>query len=580
MTFTDVLNLIGGLALFLFGMNLMGQALEKRAGSKLKNILSSMTSSKWKGFLLGLGVTAIIQSSSATTVMVVGFVNSGLMTLSQSVGIIMGSNIGTTVTAWILSLTGIEGSNIFVQLLKPSSFTPILALLGIILYMFQSNSKRKDTGLIFLGFAVLMFGMDTMSASVSSLKDSPEFASLFTLFSNPILGVLVGAVVTAVIQSSSASVGILQALSTTGQITFNAAIPIIMGQNIGTCVTAVISSTGASKNAKRTAMVHLLFNIIATSILLPVYCIIYAIVRPAFLDGFASPLNIAIAHSIFNVLAVTILFPCSNLLVKTACKLVRDDKKDEVELLDERLLTTPSVAVERCKSVTKSMAELSVNSFKRSLQLLDKYDEALAAKIAEDEGKVDTYEDKLGSYLVKISAKELNRQDSNETSTLLHLIGDFERISDHALNIVESAEELHEKGISFSEDARRELSVMMNATDRILELSLSAFVNDDIELAVSVEPLEEVIDELCDELKKAHIARLQRGECTIEMGFVLSDILANLERISDHCSNIAGCLIEMTHEELDLHEYIKKLKADDRGGFIEQYKSYKEEFAL
>ncbi len=580
MNFSDILALIGGLALFLFGMNLMGQALEKRAGSKLKNILSSMTSSKWKGFLLGLGVTAIIQSSSATTVMVVGFVNSGLMTLTQSVGIIMGSNIGTTVTAWILSLTGIEGSNFFVQLLKPSSFTPILALVGIFLYMFQKNPKRKDTGMIFLGFAVLMFGMDAMSDSVSGLKDSAEFASLFTLFSNPILGVLVGALVTAIIQSSSASVGILQALSTTGQITFNAAIPIIMGQNIGTCVTAVISSAGASKNAKRTAMVHLLFNIIATSVLLPIYCILYALIKPAFLEGFASPFNIAIAHSIFNILAVTILFPCSNLLVKLACRLVKENKKDEVELLDERLLATPSVAVERCKNVAQSMAELSVNSFKESLLLLNKYDEALAAKIAEDEGSVDVYEDKLGSYLVKISAKELNRQDSNETSTLLHLIGDFERISDHAMNIVESAEELHEKGIEFSEDARRELSVMLRATERILDLSLEAFKNDDIELAAKVEPLEQVVDELRDELKKTHIARLQRGECTIEMGFVLSDILTNVERVADHCSNIAGCLIEMEHENLGLHEYIRALRGADNGSFFEKYNEYKKDFSL
>ncbi len=580
MTFTDILSLIGGLALFLFGMNLMGQALEKRAGSKLKNILSSMTSSKLKGFLLGLGVTAVIQSSSATTVMVVGFVNSGLMTLTQSVGIIMGSNIGTTVTAWILSLTGIEGSNFFVQMLKPSSFTPILALVGIIFYMFQKNPKRKDTGLIFLGFAVLMFGMDAMSASVEGLQDSPEFASLFTLFSNPILGVLVGALVTAIIQSSSASVGILQALSTTGQITFNAAIPIIMGQNIGTCVTAVISSTGASKNAKRTAMVHLLFNIIATLVILPVYCIIYALVKPTFLEGYASPFNIAIAHSIFNILAVIILVPCSNVLVKLACKLVRENKSDEIELLDQRLLATPSIAVEQCKNVAKDMAELSVGSFKDSLQLLDKYDEALALKIAEDENSVDVYEDKLGSYLVKISTKELNRQDSNEASTLLHLIGDFERISDHAMNIVESAEELHEKGISFSEDARRELSVILAATDRILDFALGAFKENDIELASKVEPLEEVIDELRDELKHAHIARLVRGECTIEMGFVLSDILTNLERIADHCSNIAGCLIEMTHENLDLHEYIRKIKGEDNGNFIERYKDYKKEFSL
>jgi len=576
----EILSLIGGLAMFLFGMNIMGQALEKRAGSKLKNILSSMTSNPFKGFLLGLGVTAVIQSSSATTVMVVGFVNSGLMTLRQSVGIIMGSNIGTTVTAWVLSLTGIDGKALWIQLLKPTSFTPILALIGIIFYMFQSNPKRKDTGLILLGFAVLMFGMDTMSSAVSGLKDNAAFASLFTLFTNPILGVLAGAVVTAVIQSSSASVGILQALSTTGKITFNAAIPIIMGQNIGTCVSAVISSVGASKNAKRTAMVHLLFNIVASLVLLPVYCIVTSFVRFEFLSSPANELGIAIAHSAFNVLAVLILMPCSSLLVNLACKLVKDDKKDEVQLLDERLLATPSVAVERCKDVAESMAELSVSSLKKSILLLDGYDEKTAENIAEEEQSVDMYEDKLGSYLVKVSSKELNHEDSNEVNTLLHLIGDFERISDHALNIVESASELHEKGITFSDSAKQEIAVLRNVTDRILDLSLSAFCHNDLEAAEKVEPLEQVADELIEKLKKKHISRLQRGECTIEMGFILSDILANIERICDHCSNIAGCLLEMKNEELGIHEYLKKIKGGDNGTFTELYRSYKEEYTI
>ena len=576
----EILNLIGGLSLFLFGMNLMGQALEKRAGSKLKNILSSMTSTPIKGFFLGLAVTAVIQSSSATTVMVVGFVNSGLMTLKQSVGIIMGSNIGTTVTAWILSLSGIDGDALWVQLLKPTSFTPILALIGIIFYMFQKNPKRKDTGMIMLGFAVLMFGMDAMSGAVSGLKDNPEFASILTLFSNPILGVLAGAVVTAIVQSSSASVGILQALSTTGQITFNAAIPIIMGQNIGTCVSAVISSVGASKNAKRTAMVHLLFNIVATLVLLPIYCIVTSLVRFDTFYGSANELGIAVAHSTFNVLAVIILMPCSSLLVNLACKLIKEDNKNEVQLLDERLLATPSVAVERCKTVAKTMADVSVKSFKEALTLIDKYDAALSQKISEDEDSVDMYEDKLGSYLVKISSKEISSEDSNNVNTLLHLIGDFERISDHAMNIAESAEEIHDKDLAFSPDAKRELSVVIGAINEILDLSLNAFCEGDLNAAVKVEPLEQVVDDLRDKLKKKHIARLQRNECTIEMGFILSDILANLERISDHCSNIAGCLIEMAHEDLDIHEYLRNVKDGNDKEFKELYEYYQIKYSL
>ena len=576
----EILNLIGGLSLFLFGMNLMGQALEKRAGNKLKNILSSMTSTPIKGFFLGLAVTAVIQSSSATTVMVVGFVNSGLMTLKQSVGIIMGSNIGTTVTAWILSLSGIDGDALWVQLLKPTSFTPILALIGIIFYMFQKNPKRKDTGMIMLGFAVLMFGMDAMSGAVSGLKDNPEFASILTLFSNPILGVLAGAVVTAIVQSSSASVGILQALSTTGQITFNAAIPIIMGQNIGTCVSAVISSVGASKNAKRTAMVHLLFNIVATLVLLPIYCIVTSLVRFDILYGSANELGIAVAHSTFNVLAVIILMPCSSLLVNLACKLIKEDNKNEIPLLDERLLATPSVAVERCKTVAKTMADVSVKSFKEALTLIDKYDAALSQKISEDEDSVDMYEDKLGSYLVKISSKEISSEDSNNVNTLLHLIGDFERISDHAMNIAESAEEIHDKDLAFSPDAKRELSVVIGAINEILDLSLHAFCEGDLNAAVKVEPLEQVVDDLRDKLKKKHIARLQRNECTIEMGFILSDILANLERISDHCSNIAGCLIEMAHEDLDIHEYLRNVKDGNDKEFKELYEYYQIKYSL
>ncbi len=575
----EILALIGGLALFLFGMNIMGQALEKRAGARLKNILSSMTSNTFKGFLLGLGVTAVIQSSSATTVMVVGFVNSGLMTLRQSIGVIMGANLGTSVTSWLLSLTGIEGAG-WVELLKPSSFTPVLALIGIIFYMFQSNPKRKDTGLILLGFAVLMFGMETMSDSVSGLKDNEAFTSILTLFSNPLLGVLVGTVVTAIVQSSSASVGILQALTTTGTITFNTAVPIIMGQNIGTCVSAMISSIGASKNARRASIIHLSFNVIATLILLPAYYIITIVFEPAIIHEAADPVGIAIVHTLFKVVALLILMPCSGLLEKLACKIVSENSKGEVVLLDERLLATPAVAVERCKTVATTMAELSVSSLKHSLTLIENYNEKDDQAIRADEDSVDMYEDKLGSYLVKISARELTPADSTEVSKLLHIIGDFERISDHALNIVGSSEELHEKQLSFSEEARTELAVIIKAVDEILDLSLTAFTKRDLDAAIKVEPLEEVIDFLREELKKKHIARLQRGDCTIEMGFVLSDLLTSLERISDHCSNIAGCMLEIEHSNLDIHEYLRGVKEGDDKEYKDFYDYYKVKYAL
>ncbi|MEE1356368.1 MAG: Na/Pi cotransporter family protein [Clostridia bacterium] len=576
----EILSLMGGLALFLFGMNMMGQALEKRAGNKLKTILGNMTSNTFKGFLLGLGVTAIIQSSSATTVMVVGFVNSGLMTLRQSIGVIMGANLGTSVTSWILSLSGIDGDVLWIQLLKPSSFTPILAFIGIIFYMFQKNPKRRDTGLILLGFAVLMFGMEAMSDSVAGLKDNPEFTRILTLFSNPVLGVIVGTAVTAIIQSSSASVGILQALTTTGSITYNTAVPIIMGQNIGTCVSAMISSIGASKNARRASVVHLSFNIIATLILLPLYYILVAILQPAIINVAATPFGIAVVHTVFKIFALAILMPCSGLLEKLACKIVKDTGKGEVQLLDERLLATPTVAVERCKTVAKTMAELSVTSLKKSLTLIENYNEKDAEKIRIDENDVDMYEDKLGSYLVKISSKELSGSDSTEVSKLLHIIGDFERISDHALNIVGSSEEISDKALSFSGQAKSELSVMTKAVDEILDLSLRAFCDEDLDAAVKVEPLEQVVDHLRDELKKKHISRLQKNECTIEMGFVLSDILTSLERISDHCSNIAGCLIEMSHENLDIHGYLRNVKGGDDKEFKDFYEYYKVKYSI
>ena len=584
MNLFNVLDLVGGLVLFLFGMNLMGQGLEKRAGNKLKNILGNMTSNTFKGFLLGLGVTAVIQSSSATTVMVVGFVNSGLMTLKQSIGVIMGANLGTSVTSWLLSMSGIDGDVLWIQLLKPSSFTPVLAFVGIIFYMFQKSPKRKDTGLIFLGFAVLMFGMDAMSASVSGLKNDPAFTSVLTAFSNPILGVIVGTVVTAIVQSSSASVGILQALSTTGAITVPTAVPIIMGQNIGTCVSAMISSIGASKNARRASIIHLSFNVIATLILLPVYYLVMTLIPDTLSQSITEykvdPLSIAVLHTGFKILALLILMPCSNLLLKIACSVVKENKNDEFQLLDDRLLATPTVAVERSSAVARDMAKLSVDSLFESLTLMDKFDAKLIEKLRDDEGKVDTYEDKLGSYLLKISSHELSPADSAEVTMLLHIISDFERISDHALNISGSFEEIADKGLEFSADAKRELGIMVNAIKETLTLSLDAFCSRDLGAAIKVEPLEQVIDDLAEELKSKHVDRLKRNECTIEMGFILTDILTNLERISDHCSNIAGCIIEMEHKELDIHKYLKSIKTGENAEFAGNYESYKAKYSL
>ena len=580
MTIFDALNLIGGLVLFLFGMNVMGNALEKRAGNRLKNILGSMTSNVFKGFMLGLGVTAIIQSSSATTVMVVGFVNSGLMTLKQAVGVIMGANLGTSVTSWLLSTTAIEGDSLIMQLLKPTSFTPVLALIGLYFYMFQKNAKRKDTGLIFIGFAVLMFGMDMMSDSVAGLQDVPQFRQVLTLFSNPILGVIVGTVFTAVIQSSSASVGILQALSTTGSVSVATAIPIIMGQNIGTCVSAMISSIGATKNAKRAAVIHLSFNIIATLIILPVYYLIISLVELPIISQAASPLGIAVVHTGFKIVALAILMPCSKLLEKLACKIVTDSKEtSEVQLLDERLLATPSVAIERCRTVAISMAEIAVSSFKDSLHALWSCTDKVAEKVRADESQVDQYEDKLGTYLVKISSQDLTHDDSNEVNKLLHIIGDYERISDHAVNIIESAEEIRDKKLDFSEIAREELTNMMNAIEEILDLALTSFRDGDLTMAIRVEPLEQIVDYLRDYLKNQHINRLRQGECTIELGFVLSDLLTNLERVADHCSNVACCLIEIAHESMDVHEYIHQLKDGEHFDYNASYEYYKNKYA-
>ena len=576
----NLLTMIGGLCLFLFGMNLMGQALERRAGGRLRTVLGKMTGKVMTGFLTGLGVTAIIQSSSATTVMVVGFVNSGLMTLRQAVNVIMGANVGTTVTAWLLSLGGIDSGSVWVNLLKPSSFTPVLALIGIVLYLFCKKAKQKDTGTILLGFATLMFGMETMSSAVAGLKDVPAFTNLFLAFKNPVLGVLAGAVLTGIIQSSSASVGILQALTVTGSVSYAAAIPIIMGQNIGTCVTAMISSVGTNKNAKRAAVVHLMFNVIGVAVLLTVFCIVKAAFHPALFDEPATMYGIAVAHSAFNILCTAMLLPAGGLLEKLATRMVADGKQREKTVeLDERLLATPSLALERSRAVAVEMADRSVRALKNALLCVEKYSPALAQSIQEDESSCDHYEDVLGTYLVRLSAQKLGENESEEATELLKTIGDFERISDHAVNLLESAEEMREKKLAFSPAARAEFGTLSAAIDEILELSLDAFASGDVALAARVEPLEQVIDTLKEQMRTRHILRMQQGNCSIEAGFVWSDLLTNLERTSDHCSNIAGCVIDTAQHNLNLHETLKAVKRGDPR-FQDSFRVYAEKYRL
>lgn len=579
MNFFDILTLIGGLAIFLFGMTVMGDGLEKRSAGKLKQILENLTSSPLKGLLLGLGVTAVIQSSSATTVMLVGFVNSGVMKLSQSIGVIMGANIGTTVTGWLLSLTGIEGSNFFLTLLKPSSFSPILALIGVIMFL-SKKEKRKDTGSILLGFAVLMTGMETMSGAVEALKDNEQFAKLMVMFSNPILGLLLGAVVTAIIQSSSASVGILQALSSTGTLQYATIIPIVLGQNIGTCATALISSIGANKSAKRVAAVHLSFNIVGSLLFLVIYYIIKSIIPLPILGTAANAFGIAVVHSIFNVFATVTLFPFSKMLEKLAYKLVPDKgEEDEFKILDERLLETPSLAVSQCKKVTRKMIELAKEGIDTALSLISEYSEETFSFVKECEDKTDKYEDLLGSYLVKLTQKDLSAADSREVSELLHLIGDIERMGDHALNIAEAAEEINEKKIKFTPDAEMELETLANATREVVSLSISAFDKNDTNAAVMIEPLEQVIDNLKITLKSNHVKRLQEGICTIETGFVFSDIVTNCERISDHCSNVSVYIMQRGKDSIGGHEYLNELKLKNNA-FIDQVAEYSKKYSV
>lgn len=576
----DVLRMIGGLCLFLFGMNIMGSALERRAGGSLRTVLKKMTTNKAAGLFTGIGVTSVIQSSSATTVMVVGFVNSGLMSLKQAINVIMGANIGTTVTAWILSLSGIESDNVIVKLFKPTSFAPILALIGILLYMFFKDNKKKDTGMILLGFATLMFGMDTMSGAVAGLADVPAFREIFLLFKNPLLGVLVGAVLTGIIQSSSASVGILQALAATGQISFGAAIPIIMGQNIGTCVTSLISCVGTNKNAKRAAVVHLLFNVIGTVVWLIIYYIVEWLVSPALFDETATAWGIAVAHSAFNILCTVILLPQTGLLEKLAYIIVKDGKtKDTVTRLDERLIATPSIALERCRALAVQMGETACASLKNSLSCIKRYDAALAKDIREKEDETDKLEDSLGTYLIKLSAENMSDADSAEAAGLLKVIGDFERLADHSVNIVESAEEMRDKKLTFTDEAKAELDVIMGAVTEIVDLANNAFINNDIGAAVNVEPLEQVIDELKKKLRTNHITRLQKGQCTVIAGFVWEDLLTNLERTSDHCSNIAGCLVDMSEHNMNTHESLRALRNNSEE-YFDKYKAYTAKYEL
>jgi len=580
MTIFDVLTMIGGLCLFLFGMNVMGDGLERRAGSSLKVLLGKLTDSKIKGFLTGLGVTAVIQSSSATTVMVVGFVNSRLMTLKQSIGVIMGANIGTTVTAWILSLGGISSDNLFLQLLKPTSFTPVLALIGTINLMFSKSTKREDVGTILLGFATLMFGMDIMSGAVSGLADIPAFQNLFLMFKNPILGVLVGAVLTGIIQSSSASVGILQALSATGAVSYAAAIPIIMGQNIGTCVTALLSSFGANKNAKRAAYIHLSFNVIGTAVWLTVFSIVSKLLQPALLDASATYLGIAVCHSVFNVLCTALLLPMSGVLEKFAYLLVPEgnDTAKAVEL-DERLLATPSIALGQCHNLVLKMAEETMAGSRMSLRALLHGDLTAADKIRTSEKNVDHYEDVLGTFLTKLARAQISDDDSSEVSKLLKVIGDLERISDHSVNILESAEEMAEKKIAFSDGAKQEMEVLCGALTEVLGLTVDALRRNNREAAGSVEPLEQVIDHIKSILRNRHIARLKKGECSVEAGFIWADLLTDIERTSDHCSNIAVSIIDAYDHNMNAHEAMRNMKKSNPA-FLERLDDYSRKYQL
>ena len=574
----DILNLLGGIALFLFGMHTLSASLEKLAGGKLETWLEKATSRPIKGVVLGAIITAVIQSSAATTVMIIGFVNSGLMKLSQAIGVIMGANIGTTATSWLLSLQSISGSDgfSFLNILKPTTFTPVLAVIGVILIMFTKSDKKKTIGMILAGFAVLMFGMNSMSSATAGLAENETFCNILMMFSNPVLGVIAGAVLTAVLQSSSASIGILQSIAiSTGKVTYSVALPLLLGQNIGSCVTALISSVGANKPAKRVAFVHLYFNVIGTVVFLSIFYLLNAFISMPFMEESLNAVGIAVIHTGFNVLATALFLPFTKQLEKLACLTVRDDSNDEKltpMLLDERLLKTPSVAIEQCRNVCIRMARLTQETLKMSMEVVTTYDAKKCAEVIDNENAIDIFEDKIGSYILKISSKDLSENDSKIVSSMLHTIGDLERISDHAVNIVEAAEEMHSKKIKFSQQALRELPVIVNAVSEILDMSINAFINNDVNLAKNVEPLEDV--------KTRHIERLRNGKCTIELGFILQDLLTNFERVSDHCSNIAVYLIQISDNSMDTHEYMNELKKLDRSEFMDEFNDYKNKYIL
>lgn len=577
----SILQLLCGLALFLYGMNTMGDGLEKLSGGKLEKILEKLTNNTFKGFILGAAVTAVIQSSSATTVMVVGFINSGIMKLRQGIGVIIGANFGTVVTSWILSLSGIQGESLIMQLLKPASFSAIFAFVGIVLLMFFKTEKKRNLATIFIGFAVLMVGMEQMSAAVEPLEHDPTFASFLTLFNNPVFGIFAGVVLTAIIQSSSASVGILQALSSTGVITYSMAIPIVLGQNIGTCVTALISCIGAKKNAKRAAFVHLYYNIIGVL----AFCLLFygssLFINYSFMSETVNQANIATIHTAFNLFEIILLLPLNRMLEKLACLTIRDkEEESDTPFLDERFLSTPSLATERAMSLSTKMARLSEGTLLGSLELLGEYNEKVAETIQDNEDMIDTYEDVISTYLVKLSMKTLSEADSKMVQLVLHTIGDFERISDHAVNIMQVAKEIEDKKVNFSDKAREGLEVMVAALMEIINNATLAFINNDVKLAAKVEPLEQVIDRLRDKLKEAHVRRLTNGECTIELGFIFSDLITNIERVSDHCSNIAIGVIEINRNGYEAHEYLHELKNSDDIQYNADYKAYKQKYAL
>lgn len=584
-----VLTMMGGLALFLYGMHVLGDGLSKASGGRLEQILEKLTSNKLKAVLLGAGVTAVIQSSSATTVMVVGFVNSGIMKLSQAIGIIMGANIGTTVTSWILSLTGIESGNFFVQLLKPTSFSPLLAIIGVGILLFSKNEKKKNVAVIMVGFAVLMFGMETMSSAVTPLADVPEFTNILLMFSNPLLGMLAGAILTAIIQSSSASVGILQALCATGAVTYSTALPIIMGQNIGTCVTALLSSVGTSKNARRAAIIHLYFNIIGTIVFMILFYAMHAIIGFEFMDLAAEPYGIAVIHSTFNVFATCLLLPFSKMLEKLAYLTIPEDASEnvmvryideDIKALDSRFMNNPGLAMEQSRKVITHMAQTAKDSYLKAIGLLEHYDEQTAEEIVQMEKDVDRYEDVLGTYLLKLTGRELSERDSQSLTFYLHSIGDFERISDHAVSIMKSCEEKNQKGQEFSNKAQEELEIFSRAITRILNTSLEVFKREDGELTYEVEALQAVVEELSAEVRKRHIKRLRKGKCTIELGFLLSDIITSYERIAAHCAHIAVSIVQVRDDSLEMHGYNEEIREKDAVRYHQLYDTFLQEYAL